>query len=111
MIKIARHKIHVKKGDTVQIICGKYKGQTSEVTKVFTKKNMVLIKNINIKTKHNRPKQEGENGTIIRFEVPIHSSNVMIYSKKYKKRSRFNIEYSNNQKYRKLKKPVKQYKI
>jgi len=76
----SKQKIHVKKGDNVKIISGKYKGQVGEIIQVFSKTNKVLIKNINMKTKHLRPKQEGETGKIIQIEAAIHSSNVMIYS-------------------------------
>lgn len=104
MGKNFKYKMHIKAGDTVQITCGRYKGEISEILKVFPKTSTVIVKNINIKTKHARPKQEGENGKIIHYEAPIHSSNVMIYSKKHKRRSRFYIEYNDNKKHRKLRK-------
>ena len=33
-------------------------------------------------TKHVKPQAEGEAGRIVNYEVPVHSSNVMLYSKK-----------------------------
>ena len=100
-----RTKIHVKIGDKVQIISGKYKGLISEIIKVFPKRGEVIVKDANIKVKHSRPKQEGETGQIIRLEKPIHSSNVMLYSDKHKKASRYYIKTLNNhQKQRILKK-------
>lgn len=91
-----KHKIHVKLGDTVQIISGKHKGEISEVIKAIPKKGQVIVKNINVKVKHAGPTQEGSTGQIIKFEAPIHSSNVMLYSKEYKKRSRYSIQITNN---------------
>nr|YP_009296346.1 ribosomal protein L24 [Sebdenia flabellata]AOM65281.1 ribosomal protein L24 [Sebdenia flabellata] len=73
-------KIHIKKGDTVKIISGKYKGKTGEVTKIITKTGKIIIKNINIITKHIKPKKEGETGQIISIEAPIYSSKVKIYN-------------------------------
>jgi large subunit ribosomal protein L24 len=83
-----RHKMHVKKGDTVQVITGKEKGKIGEVLQTFPKTSKVLVKGVNIKTKHVKPRQEGESGQITTMEFPIHSSNVMLYSNKQKVASR-----------------------
>lgn len=83
-----RFKMHVKQGDTVQVIAGKEKGKVGEVLKTFPKTSQVLVKGVNIKTKHVKPQQEGESGQITTMEGPIHSSNVMLYSSKQKVASR-----------------------
>ncbi|MDJ0724785.1 MAG: 50S ribosomal protein L24 [Prochloraceae cyanobacterium] len=83
-----RYKMHVKKGDTVQIISGADKGKIGEVTVSLPKESKVVVKGVNVKTKHMKPKQEGESGQIVTFEAPIHSSNVMLYSEKKKIASR-----------------------
>lgn len=100
-----KHKVHVKNGDTVKIISGKYKGQIGEITTILHKKKLVILKNLNLKTKHIRPNQKEESGKIINIEAPIHSSNVMLYSSQHKVCSRYSIVYNENlKKYRKLKK-------
>lgn len=83
-----RHKMHVKKGDTVQVIAGKDKGKVSEILKTFPKLSKVIVKDVNKITKHIKPRQEGESGQIQTIEAPIHSSNVMLYSSKEKVASR-----------------------
>lgn len=83
-----RHKMHVKTGDTVQVIAGKDKGKVGEVLRALPKISKVVVKEVNVKTKHVKPQQEGESGKIITFEAPIHSSNVMLYSTKEKVASR-----------------------
>nr|WP_283756704.1 50S ribosomal protein L24 [Roseofilum casamattae] len=87
--------MHVKKGDTVQVIAGKDKGKVGEILQAFPKQSKVIVQNVNIKTKHVKPKQDGESGQINTFEAPIHSSNVMLYSTKEKVASR--ISYSVNE--------------
>lgn len=100
-----KNKIHVKNGDTVKIISGKYKGHIGEITKILYKKSQVIIKNLNLKTKHIKPNQKEESGKIITIESPIHSSNVMLYSNRSKICSRYNTVYNENlNKYRQLKK-------
>jgi large subunit ribosomal protein L24 len=83
-----RYKMHVKKGDTIQVISGKDKGKIGEISRVIPQTSQVVVQGVNIKTKHVKPRQEGESGQIITFEAPVHSSNVMLYSKKEETASR-----------------------
>lgn len=84
-----RHKVHVKKGDTVQVIAGRDKGKVGEIVKVMPRSSQVLVEGVNIRTRHMKPQQDGESGQIVTQEFPIHSSNVMLYSEKQKVASRF----------------------
>jgi len=83
-----RQKMHVKKGDTVQVISGRDKGKVGEILRTLPALSKVVVKGVNIKTKHVKPQQEGESGQITTFEAPVHSSNVMLYSDKQKVASR-----------------------
>ncbi len=83
-----RHKVHVRKGDTVQVIAGRDRGKVGEVLTVIPKTSQVVVQGVNIRTKHVKPQQEGESGQIVTQEGPIHSSNVMLYSEKEKVASR-----------------------
>lgn len=86
--KVVRQKMHVKKGDTVQVITGKDKGVVGEIVAINAKKSQVIVQGVNLRTKHVKPQQEGESGQILTKEFPIHSSNVMLYSTKQKVASR-----------------------
>lgn len=86
--KLTPQKLHVKKGDIVQIIAGKDKGKVGEILRVEPKSSQVIVQGVNIRTKHVKPRQDGESGQIITQEAPIHSSNVMLYSEKEKVASR-----------------------
>lgn len=100
-----RYKMHVKKGDLVQVISGRDKGKVGEVLKSLPKSSKVVVKGVNVKTKHVKPQQEGESGQISTFEAPIHSSNVMHYSEKEKVASRISYTFTEEgKKVRKLKK-------
>ncbi|PSN18653.1 50S ribosomal protein L24 [filamentous cyanobacterium CCP5] len=93
-------KVHVKKGDTVQVIAGKDRGKVGEILSVIPKQSKVVVEGVNIRTKHVKPKQEGESGQILSQEAPIHSSNVMLYSQKEKVASR--VCYTFNEEGRKV---------
>nr|YP_010336996.1 ribosomal protein L24 [Madagascaria erythrocladioides]QUE29027.1 ribosomal protein L24 [Madagascaria erythrocladioides]UNJ16581.1 ribosomal protein L24 [Madagascaria erythrocladioides] len=75
---------YFKIGDVVQVISGKEKGSIGKIIKILKQQNKLIIENINLKKKHQKPKQEGQPGEIIEFEKPIQSSNVMLYDKESK---------------------------
>ncbi|MEM9213880.1 MAG: 50S ribosomal protein L24 [Cyanobacteria bacterium P01_F01_bin.150] len=98
-------KMHVKRGDTVQVISGSEKGKVGEIVRVLPKQSKVVVEGVNVKTKHVKPQQEGESGQISTFDAPIHSSNVMLYSTKEKVASRVCYTYDDDgRKVRMLKK-------
>ncbi len=76
-------KVKIRKGDKVEIISGKLEdqGKQGEVIKVLPDENRVVVQGINIHTKHQRQVQtQGRtiNPGRIKFEAPIHISNVML---------------------------------
>ena len=83
-----RVKMRIRKGDTVQVINGKDKGKTGEVLRTLPIENRVIVQGINLRTRHVKPSQEGENGRIVTEEASVHASNVMLYSTAKKVASR-----------------------
>lgn len=83
-----RAKMHIRRGDTVQVIAGKDRGKVGEILSVLPKVSRVVVEGVNVRTKHVKPTQEGESGQIVTQEASIHSSNVMLYSEKEKVASR-----------------------
>lgn len=77
-------KVHVRKKDTVMVISGKDKGKTGEVLTVIPKASKVIVKGINIISKHQKPNKQNMEGGIIRKEAAIYSSKVMLYCEKCK---------------------------
>ena len=84
----SKYRMHVKSGDTVQIISGKDRGKVGEILAAIPKTSQVVVKGVNIRTRHVKPRQDGESGQIVTEEAPIHSSKVMLYSEKQKVASR-----------------------
>ena len=67
----------IKKGDRVVVISGKDKTKVGEILAVYRKKDKVLVKDVNVITKHQR-QTSTVSGGLIKKESPIHVSNVMI---------------------------------
>lgn len=86
--------MHLKTGDTVKIITGKDKGKIGKIIKIISKKSHIIVEGINIKSKHQKSSQEGENGSIIKREVSFHSSNAMLYSETTETASRVKYKIS-----------------
>ena len=70
----------IRKGDTVYIRTGQYKGKTGRVLHVDMKHQKILVEGVNNKKKHQRPSQKNPKGGIITVEAPVHLSNVALYS-------------------------------
>ncbi|MBP1919118.1 50S ribosomal protein L24 [Youngiibacter multivorans] len=77
-------KVHVRKNDKVMVISGKDKGKISEVLSVMPKVGKVLVKDVNMVSKHKKPSKTNMQGGIISTEAPINSSKVMLYCEKCK---------------------------
>jgi large subunit ribosomal protein L24 len=73
-----RHRLHVKKGDRVEILSGNARGATGVVKAVDTKHNRVIVEGVNVRKRHMRPSQRYPQGGIIEREAPIHASNVRV---------------------------------
>ncbi len=70
-------KLHVKTGDNVMIITGKYKGKTGKILEVSRKEGKVIVEGANIVTKHVKPKRMGEQGGKVEAESAIYACKVM----------------------------------
>jgi len=71
-------KIPFKVGDKVKIISGFYKNEISEIKNINRKTGKIIVKNINFKFKHVKPKTENDVGEVKQLEAPIHHSNVTL---------------------------------
>ena len=83
-------KIHVKKGDMVQVITGKDAGKKGKVLNVDPTSGRVVVEGVNIVKRHMRPTKTKPQGGITEIEAAIASSNVMIYCEKCKETVRIN---------------------
>lgn len=70
--------LHVKTGDTVLVLSGKSKGVRGEVVAVSAKEKKVIVKKVNIVTKHVKPKKMGEAGGLIEAESALYASKVQL---------------------------------
>lgn len=71
-------KVHVRKGDQVEVIGGVDAGRRGRVLKVFPRKARALVEGINFIKRHTRPGPKNQQGGIIEKEAPVHISRLML---------------------------------
>ena len=77
-----REKLHVTTGDTVKVVRGDDRGHVGKVTRVYRKTGRVVVEGANFVKRHRKARSAEEQGGIVSFEAPIHSSNVMLLDPK-----------------------------
>ena len=68
----------IKKGDLVQVIAGKDKGEKGRVLQVV-RADLLLVEGVNRAKRHQSPRRFREAG-IVEKEMPIHVSNVAVFN-------------------------------
>ena len=66
----------IKKGDNVKVLAGNDKGKTGEVLEVIPGSEKIIVKGVNVRQKHTKPRKQGEAGGIVEVEVAIPASKV-----------------------------------
>ena len=95
-----RKRMHVKSGDTVMVISGKDRGKTGKVLEVSRKEGKVIVEDVNIATKHLKPRRQGDPGGIVKVPAALYASKVMLYCTKCKKPTRISHKLSATDKVR-----------
>lgn len=86
-------KIRLKKGDTVVVRAGKYKGKSGKVTATHPTENKVTVEGINIVKKHMKPNRQYPQGGIIEITKPIDVSKVGLQDPTTKKPARIGYKF------------------
>lgn len=98
------NKVHVKTGDQVVVINGKYRGKRGKVMSVSPSEGKVIVEGVNIVKKHVKPRQMGEPGGIIEAEAALYADKVQLICPKCGKPTRTGTKIVNGKKVRTCKK-------
>ena len=98
------NKVHVKTGDEVVVINGKYRGKRGKVMQVSPSEGKVIVGGVNIVKKHTKPRQMGEPGGIIKAESAMYADKVQLICPKCGKPTRVGHVIENGKKLRVCKK-------
>ena len=75
-------KLHIKKGDMVQVMAGDSKGLQGKVLEVQVAKSRAIVEGVNLVSKHTKPDAKNPQGGIVKKEAPIHISNLLLLDPK-----------------------------
>ena len=75
---MSRARLRLKRGDQVRVISGKFRGSEGKIMAVLPEANRVVIENVNIIKKAQRPTQDNPRGGFSEREAAIHASNVQL---------------------------------
>jgi len=78
-------KVKIRVGDVVIVNSGVEKGKKGKVTKIHRVDNKLVIQGINVRTKHVKPRKQGEESGILKMESPIYISKVNYFCEKCSK--------------------------
>ena len=96
--------MRIKKGDNVQVLSGNDKGKTGEVLEVMPKADKIVVKGVNIRKKHVKPRRQGEESGIISVECAIPTSKVNVVCPKCGKATKVGYSVEKEEKVRVCKK-------
>ncbi|MEK7578304.1 MAG: 50S ribosomal protein L24 [Patescibacteria group bacterium] len=71
----------IKREDNIIVISGKDKGRQGKVIKVLPARSAIIVENVNLKKKHQKPKTGGKKGEKIEVPRPISVSTVLLICK------------------------------
>ncbi|MBR3096534.1 MAG: 50S ribosomal protein L24 [Bacteroidales bacterium] len=80
--------MNIRKDDKVIVLSGKDKGKQGKILTADPKAEKVIVEGVNVATKHQKPRKQGEEGGIIKVETPIYASKVQLVCPKCGKATR-----------------------
>ncbi len=80
--------MNIKKDDKVVVLSGKDKGKEGKILTADPKAAKVTVEGVNVATKHQKARKQGEEGGIIKVETPIYASKVQLVCPKCGKATR-----------------------
>jgi len=86
--------LRIKKNDMVKVRCGKDKGKTGKVLRVFPGedgKERVIVEGVNLVKRHTKPNPKNQQGGIVSRESAFHISNVNLFCPRCQKGVRYGV--------------------
>jgi large subunit ribosomal protein L24 len=88
--------MHIRKGDTVEVVAGDDKGTRGRVLSVDPKQGKLVVEAVNRVYKHLRRSQRNPQGGRLSMEMPVDVSNVMLIDPTTNQPTRVGIRYLDN---------------
>ena len=73
-----RSAVHVRRGDTVEVIHGKYRGKRGKVLRVMPRAGRIIVEGVMVAKRHSKPTEKMPAGGIVEKEMPFVASKAML---------------------------------
>jgi large subunit ribosomal protein L24 len=70
--------VHVRRGDTVEVIHGRYRGKRGKVLRVLPKGGRIIVEGIMVAKRHTKPNEKMPSGGIVEKEMPFPAGKAML---------------------------------
>jgi large subunit ribosomal protein L24 len=77
MVRTGTH-VHVRRGDTVEVITGKYKGKRGKVLRVLPGSGRIIVEAVMVAKRHTKPHEKMPSGGIVEKEMPFPAGKAML---------------------------------
>ena len=101
--------LHIKKGDNVEVISGRCKGQRGKVVATAPSEGKVMVEGVNMVSKHLKPRGQHQQGGIIKTEGALYACKVQAVCPKCDKAVRTGVKVVDGKKVRYCKKCQKEF--
>jgi large subunit ribosomal protein L24 len=73
-----RQPVHVKRGDTVEVVAGRYRGKRGKVLRVLPKHGRIIVEGVMVAKRHTKPHDKLPAGGIVEKEMPFPAGKAML---------------------------------
>jgi large subunit ribosomal protein L24 len=80
--------MEIRKDDNVVVLSGKNRGKQGKVMSADPKDGKVIVSGVNVATKHRKPKDQKDQGGLVKMETPIYACKVQLVCPKCGKGTR-----------------------
>lgn len=88
-----RPRLHLRKGDTVEVIGGKYRGRRGKVLQILAEDARAIVEGVNIVKRATKPSRKVPQGGIVEKEAPLPTARLMVVCAKCGEASRTGHRY------------------
>ncbi len=93
MTVMAKPRLHLRKGDMVEVIGGKFRGKRGKVLTVLAERGRVIVEGVNIIKRAVKPSQKVPQGGLIEKEAPLPAARLMVVCAKCGEAARIGHRY------------------
>ncbi len=78
MVVMVTPRLHLRKGDMVEVIGGKFRGKRGKILKVIPDEARAIVEGVNLVKRHMKASQKNPQGGIVEKPAPLPAARLMV---------------------------------